>query len=221
MLWALAIAAGSFIVMAAVSQAFHRLSAHASRANGEASISDSGVSRAAPQNAAPAAKPGDAPEKFSRETERTDALPNAAAVPVPERKKFSPAQKLSELNDVIDGDRPKDEKLGVALATLETSDKEVRAAALEAVRELDDRDAIPQLQQLAAETDDPAEKAALLDAADFLNLPSFLDHATAHQGSGRIIPKTSTKLSERAALLRQARQNGQVGGGPTPAAAQP
>lgn len=221
---ALAIAGGLFILMAAVSHVFHRPSANESHASGEVPVPDAGISPtaqtdppgtrlAATQNSAPPAKPGDTPAQSPGEIESTAALSNATAA----REKFSAVQQISELADVIDGDRPKDEKLGVALATLETSDKKVRAAALEAVRELDDRDAVPQLQELAAQTDDPAEKAALLDVADFLNLPSFMDHTAGNQASGRIIPKTSTKLSERAALLQQARQNRQVGGGQTPA----
>jgi len=103
----------------------------------------------------------------------------------PARKQVSAEQEISELNDVMNGNRPKSEKLGVALTTLENPNNKVRAAALDAVRDLDDPDAVPRLQELAAQAEDADDKAALLETADFLNLPSFTDSTAANPGAGQ------------------------------------
>ena len=62
--------------------------------------------------------------------------------------------------------------LHAILADLTNSDKEIRAAAVESTIQFGSRDAIPVLQDLAARTTDPGEKKNLLDAADFLALPT-------------------------------------------------
>ena len=63
--------------------------------------------------------------------------------------------------------------LHAILADLTNSDKEIRAAAVESTIQFGSRDAIPVLQDLAARTTDPGEKKDLLDAADFLALPTL------------------------------------------------
>jgi hypothetical protein len=65
--------------------------------------------------------------------------------------------------------------LQAILSELTNSDKEIRAAALEATIQFSSRDAIPVLKNLAARTDDPDEKKELLDAAEFLELPSLTE----------------------------------------------
>ena len=50
---------------------------------------------------------------------------------------------------------------------------EIRKAALEATIQLGSRDAIPVLKELAAKTEDPREKVEILDAIEFLELPSL------------------------------------------------
>jgi hypothetical protein len=134
-----------------------------------------------------AAKTPSAPAQPA-EIQLAAAQPNTA----PARKQSSAAQEISALQDVMDGDRPETEKLGIALATLDYPDKKVRAAALENVKDLDDRDAIPRLQALAAQTDDPDEQAALLEVADYLNLPSASEVFAAHSPPTRLVPKNST-----------------------------
>ena len=51
----------------------------------------------------------------------------------------------------------------------------LRHAALEAAIQFGSRDAIPTLVDAAAQTDDPKEKQAFLDAAEFLKLPSLTE----------------------------------------------
>jgi hypothetical protein len=63
---------------------------------------------------------------------------------------------------------------------LKNPDKEIRKAALEALKQANDRSVVPQMQQLAGQTDDPGEKQAILDAIDFINLPSLTEHLNQH-----------------------------------------
>jgi hypothetical protein len=58
---------------------------------------------------------------------------------------------------------------------LSNPDKDIRAGALEAVVQFGARSAAPRLRDLAALTQDPAEKAKIIDAADFLELPPLTD----------------------------------------------
>jgi hypothetical protein len=78
--------------------------------------------------------------------------------------------KLSELQANDDAG-----SLHAILADLTNSDKEIRAAAVESTIQFESRDAIPVLQDLAARTEDPGEKKALLDAVDFLALPTLTE----------------------------------------------
>ncbi len=54
---------------------------------------------------------------------------------------------------------------------LSNPDKEIRAGALAAVVQFGDRSVAPRLRDLAAKTGDAEEKVAILDAANFLELP--------------------------------------------------
>lgn len=59
---------------------------------------------------------------------------------------------------------------------LKNSDKEIRKASLEAIQQANDRSVIPQMKQIADETDDAQEKQDILDAIDFINLPSLTEY---------------------------------------------
>jgi LAS superfamily LD-carboxypeptidase LdcB len=63
--------------------------------------------------------------------------------------------------------------LQTILSELTNSTKAIRQAALEATVQYGSRDAIPKLQEIAAATEDQKEKAAILEAAEFLQLPSL------------------------------------------------
>lgn len=64
---------------------------------------------------------------------------------------------------------------------LKNPDKEIRKAALEAIQQADDRSVVPQMRQIADQTDDPAEKQAILEAIDFINLPTLTEYLHQHQ----------------------------------------
>ena len=62
------------------------------------------------------------------------------------------------------------------LAELQNPDKEIRKAALEAAIQFNDRSVVPRLQEIAAQMEDPGEKAAVLEAIDYINLPSLSEY---------------------------------------------
>jgi hypothetical protein len=62
-------------------------------------------------------------------------------------------------------------------------DKKIRAAALEAAIQFDDRSVVPPMQEIAAQTQDPEEKASILEAIDYINLPSLAEYMAAHPNS--------------------------------------
>lgn len=62
------------------------------------------------------------------------------------------------------------------LSDLTNSTKEVRLAAIEAAKQFGSKEAIPVLQADVASATDTDEKVALLEAADFLTLPSIADN---------------------------------------------
>ena len=64
---------------------------------------------------------------------------------------------------------------------LKNPDKAIRLVALEALEQANDRSVVPQMQQIAEQTDDPGEKQAILDAIDFINLPSLTEYLHQHQ----------------------------------------
>jgi hypothetical protein len=76
--------------------------------------------------------------------------------------------KLTELQANDDAD-----SMHAILSQLTNSDKDIRAAAVESIIQFGSRDAIPVLKDLATRTEDPGEKKDLLDAADFLALPTL------------------------------------------------
>ena len=77
------------------------------------------------------------------------------------------------------------------LADLTYPDKKVREAAIEAAKQFGSTNAIPVLKDLAAHDEDPEEKAALLEAADFLSLPSLT-----FGGSGTDTPMTPEQIQK-------------------------
>jgi hypothetical protein len=68
---------------------------------------------------------------------------------------------------------------------LSNRDKEIRAGALEAVIQFGDHSVGPRLRELAAQTQDPAEQAAILQAADYLDLPPITDLPRKQPGNKR------------------------------------
>jgi hypothetical protein len=88
-------------------------------------------------------------------------------------------QQIKELNALSWNND--DESRDAILSEVATnSDKQIRAAALEAAIQFDDRSVVPRLQEIAAQTDDPEEKKNILDAIDYINLPSLTEYLAAN-----------------------------------------
>jgi hypothetical protein len=134
--------------------------------------------------------------------------PGAVEPIAPTPQSVSVEQQISDLDETINGDNPDDQKLNTVLAALENPEKKVRAAALEDVLTLDNRDAIPRLQQLAANTDSADEKQALLDAADHLALPSLTEYRAEHPSSGKVKPRAAGARKNKNTLPPQQPVNG-------------
>ncbi|MGA2180018.1 MAG: HEAT repeat domain-containing protein [Verrucomicrobiota bacterium] len=103
-----------------------------------------------------------------------------AAAPVatltPEQRQAAIDAETDRLQQWSMNDDP--ESLSNILADLTNPEKEVRKAAIEAADQFGSTNAIPILKNLAANNEDPEEKAALLEAANFLSLPSIFDTGT-------------------------------------------
>ena len=65
--------------------------------------------------------------------------------------------------------------LNTIWSELSNPDKDIRDGALAAVVQFGDRSVTPRLRELAAQTEDPAEKVEIIKAADYLELPSLTD----------------------------------------------
>ena len=59
------------------------------------------------------------------------------------------------------------------LSELNNRDPSIREAAVDAAVQFGSRDAIPRLMEAAARTDAPEEKSAILEAIEFLKLPTL------------------------------------------------
>jgi hypothetical protein len=121
----------------------------------------------------PAPPPGPAPAQTN--SAETNLQPSAEPVvmsPSPTLTVVLPAENSGITADDLMSLAMNDdaESLKKILAALASPDLEIRAAAREAAVQFGDRSAAVKLRE-AANTASPAEKSALLEAADFLELP--------------------------------------------------
>jgi hypothetical protein len=95
-----------------------------------------------------------------------------------EKKEAYVARRVAELLDLGMEDDPA--SLATILSELNNQDPGIREAAVEAAVQFGSQEAIPRLLEAAAQTDDPNEKSAILEAVEFLKLPT-LDKALRDQ----------------------------------------
>ena len=88
-------------------------------------------------------------------------------------------QRAAELNELAMQDSPAAHQQIVI--ELKNPNREIREAAIEALKQADDRSVVPQMREIADQTDDTAEKQAILDAIDFINLPSLTEYLHQNQ----------------------------------------
>ena len=101
------------------------------------------------------------------------AVPVATNILTAEQRQAAISAETDRLQQWSMNDDP--ESLSNILADLTSPEKEVRQAAIEAAEQFGSTNAIPILNKLAANEADPEEKAALLEAAHFISLPSIFD----------------------------------------------
>jgi hypothetical protein len=121
------------------------------------------------------AKPGSAANPgLARQFVTQPTLSVAVKPPMtPEEKQAYIEAETSRLQDLSTQDDSA--SLSAILNDLTDPEKEVRLAAIEATKQFGSKDAIPTLQASVADAKDTDEKIALLEAADFLALPTLAD----------------------------------------------
>jgi|ERR1035437_1514149 hypothetical protein len=100
--------------------------------------------------------------------------PSTAAPISDEMRAAATAKEVEQIQDLqgqVDGSN-NPVIITALLDKFSNPDVEVRKAALEALRELDDTNAVPGLEKALESTNDPREKVAIMDAIDVIKLPS-------------------------------------------------
>jgi hypothetical protein len=85
----------------------------------------------------------------------------------------------------------------IIMSELTNRDPQIRKAAVQAAIQYGSRDAIPKLMEVAAQTDDPKEKAEIIEAADYLKLPSLTEVMAARAATGGVVKSTGPRLNPR------------------------
>lgn len=107
---------------------------------------------------------------------------HAPPIPVIVKKNMTPEEKKEAIEAeqnrlytwAMNNDR---QSLSNILGDLVSPEKEICMTAIEAVKEFGDTNAIPVLKALAANTDDTEEAIAMLEAVQFLSIPSIVSDA--------------------------------------------
>jgi len=113
------------------------------------------------------------------------------------------------------------------LDKMSNSEAEVRKAALEALKQLNDTNAVPGLEQAAENIKDPREKVAMLDAIDYIKLPSATENVPpelATNNTDRTFMSTNVQFNPvflKGMKTPRIRNNGQQTGPPNAPAGQP
>lgn len=79
---------------------------------------------------------------------------------------------IQNLQAAVDGSNNQ-QIIDALVAKISNPEAEVRKAALEAIKQLNDTNAVAGLQRVANQTQDAHEKVAILDTIDYLNMPSI------------------------------------------------
>ena len=125
------------------------------------------------------------------------AAPAATNAPTPEQREAAIDAETDRLQEWSMSDDPA--SLSNILADLTNPEKEIREAAIEAAKQFDSTNAIPTLKAVAANTTDTEEQIDLLEAANFLSLPTL--------ALGTKPAQTMEQMKAAAQQARQAHQN--------------
>ncbi len=101
-------------------------------------------------------------------------VPDEATPQTPEEKREAyVAKRVAELQDL--GMEDDLASLEAILSDLTSSEPDIRRAAVDAAVQFGSRDAIPRLLDVAARADDPEEKSSILEAVEFLKMPTLAE----------------------------------------------
>ena len=84
------------------------------------------------------------------------------------RRRIAELNALAMKSDTVSRD--------IILSELQNSDRAIRKGALEAAIQFSDRSVIPRLEEVAAQTEDPTEKAEIVEAIEYIKLPSLTEY---------------------------------------------
>ncbi|MGB7749642.1 MAG: HEAT repeat domain-containing protein [Verrucomicrobiia bacterium] len=114
------------------------------------------------------------------------------------RQRTAELSTLAMNNDAVSRD--------AILAELQNPDKFIRTAALEAAIQFNDRSVVPRLKEIADQTEDPAEKAAIQQAIDYINLPSLTEYLAEQKAARAAGGQTAPPQDPEAVSNRMAQE---------------
>lgn len=124
--------------------------------------------------AADAAKDEPKPPTTGGEKPRAHArIVIAAGDPVPEI--FPGQAERDAVMALVTSAQPLGAKIAAIAPYLQHGDATVRDTALQGLIQIGDKEAVPVIEKAAETASDPQEKERLVEAAEFLKLPSFVD----------------------------------------------
>jgi hypothetical protein len=133
------------------------------------------------------------------------AAPAATNAPTPEQRQAAIDTETDRLQEWSMSDDPA--SLSNILADLTNPEKEIREAAIEAAKQFGSSNAIPTLKAVAANTTDTEEQIALLEAANFLSLPSMTFGGPATPQTPEQIQAVAQRRAESKARRQAQMQN--------------
>ena len=143
------------------------------------------------------------------------AAPASTNILTPEQREAAIDAETDRLQQWSANDDPA--SLSNILTDLTNPEKEIREAAIEATKQFGSSNAIPALKAAAANTADTEEQIALLEAANFLSLPSINFDGSATQRTPEEIQAGAQRRAEREAR-RQAQMQQRAPNQNSPAA---
>ncbi len=102
------------------------------------------------------------------------------------RRRIAELDALAMKDDAVSRD--------MILSELQNPDRAIRKGALEAAIQFNDRSVIPRLQEAAALTEDPAEKAEILEAIEYIKLPSLTEYLAEQKARRESMALTNPSL---------------------------
>ncbi len=137
-----------------------------------------GSSQNATNDATSSAQP-DSPKTANPDQPHDDSAPreyistSPAPPPDPEHEKYveETADKLSRLGMMDDAASRE-----AIMAEFKNPDRRIRQEALDAIIQFGDRSVIPRLEEIAAQTEDPIEQKEIIDAIEYIKLPSLTEY---------------------------------------------